>query len=104
MKDSKKIEQLAEQALRSLDNVQQLEPNDFLAAKAWHRMQGNRQSIPSSYNKLLFRLAAVLLVFVGINCASFYVLGKKSTDTASTATGVNAFASAYGISNNSYNY
>jgi len=104
MKNKKEIEQLAEQALQSLDNMQQLEANDFLAAKAWQRMQNQRHGVPAGYNKLLLRLAVVLLMFVGINCVSFYVISKKNMDTASTVTGVDAFANAYGLSNSSGNY
>ena len=104
MKSRKDIEQLAEQALHSLDNLQQLDANDFLAAKAWQRMQTTRHGLPAGYNKLLLRLAVVLLLFVGINCVSFYVLSKKTVSTAQTATGIDAFASAYGLSNSSENY
>ena len=104
MKDKKEIEQLAEQALHSLDNLQQLDANDFLAAKAWQRMQNHRLAVPASYNKLLLRLAVVLLMFTGINCVSFYVLSKKTANTTTGATGVDAFANAYGLSNSSGNY
>lgn len=104
MKDRKEIKQLAEQALHSLDNLQQVDTNDFLAAKAWQRMQSYRHSLPTGYNKLLLRLAVVLLMFTGINCVSFYVLSKKSANTTTAATGVDAFANAYGLSNNSGNY
>jgi|GEM_PF-3204593 len=104
MKDRKEIEQLAEKALHSLDNLQQVDANDFLAAKAWQRMQTYRHELPAGYNKLLLRLAVVLLMFTGINCISFYALSKKSVDSTSAATGVDAFASAYGLSSNSENY
>lgn len=104
MKDRKEIEQLAEQALHSLDNLQQLEANDFLAAKAWQRMQNHPHNLSPVYNKLLVRLAVVLLMFTGINCVSFYVLSKKSANTATAATGVDAFADAYGLNNSSGNY
>ena len=104
MKNRKEIEQLAEQALQSLETLQLVEANDFLAAKAWQRMQNQRHGVPANYNKLLLRLAAVLLMFVGINCASFYVLNNKTANKTSTATGVGAFANAYGLSNSSDNY
>jgi hypothetical protein len=104
MKDPRDIEQLAEQALHSLDNLQQVDANDFLAAKAWQRMQSHPHNISPVYNKLLLRLAVVLSMFVGINCVSFYVLSNKSVDKVSTANGVDAFASAYGLSNSSGNY
>ena len=104
MKNKKEIEQLAERALQSLDGLQQVDANDFLAAKAWQRMQNQRHGLSAGYNKLLIRMAAVLVIFIGINCVSFYVLGKKNTDTASTTTGVDAFANAYGLSSSSENY
>ena len=104
MKDHEEIEQLARQALNSLDNLQLVEANEFLAAKAWQRIENRRQGLSPAYSKLLLRLAMVLLVFTGINCASFYVLNKTNTNTTSAATGVDAFASAYGLSNSADNY
>lgn len=104
MKDRKDIEQLAEQALYSLDSLQQLEANDFLAAKAWQRMQTYRHSVPPVYNKLLFKLAVVLVMFVGINFVSFYMLTKPTKTNTETVSGVDAFASAYGLGNTSDNY
>ena len=104
MKNKKEIEQLAGKALQSLDNLQQVDANDFLAAKAWQRMRDQRNGLPAGHNKLLIRMAAVLVIFIGINCVSFYVLGKKNPDTASTTTGVDAFANAYGLSSSSENY
>ncbi len=104
MNKQNKVEQLVEQTVSSLDNLQQLEPNDFLAAKAWHQMQNRNTSIPYRYNKLLFRLAAVLVVFVGINCFSFYIMNSNSKKQTETTNGVNAFADAYGLNNYSENY
>lgn len=105
MKDQDKIEQLANQTLGSLNNLQQVEANEFLAAKAWQRMQGYKQSMPHAYNKILLRLTVALLLFTGVNCVSYYVLSNnKTTANTSAATGVDAFANAYGLSNNSNNY
>ena len=103
MKDQN-IEQLADEALNSLNHLQQVEANEFLAAKAWQRMQSYKRSMPPAYNKIWLRLTVVLLLFTGINCVSYYILSKKNTNNTSTTTGVDAFADAYGLSNKLNNY
>ncbi len=104
MNKQNKVDQLVEQTLGSLDNLQQLEPNEFLAAKAWHQLQNRNVVMPYRHNKLLFRLVAVLIVFVGINCFSFYIMNSNSKKQTESTTGVNAFADAYGLNNYSENY
>ncbi len=108
MKNKQELEQKVEQTLNSLDNLQQLEANEFLHAKILHRMGGNSTATNLGYSKIMIRLAAILCLLIGINCVSFYVL-KPQTDigkvtAAKTATGANAFAEAYGLNNNLNSY
>jgi len=54
----------------------------------------------------MLRLAAVLILFIGLNGVSYYVLKQHTavTNTKTTTTWVNAFADAYSLDNNSDSY
>jgi hypothetical protein len=103
MKNKQDIEQAAEQALNSLNHMQQVEANEYLHAKIMQRMQNNKV-IPMAYNRLMLRLAAVLILLIGVNALSFYVLKQRSTTTEKTTTGADAFAKAYNLNNNLDSY
>jgi len=106
MKNKQDLERKVEQTLNSLDNMQQLEANEFLHAKILHRMTGNNTN--SAYSKVMVRLAAVLCLLVCINCVSFLLLKQQTVTTKATAakttTGADAFAEAYGLNNNLNSY
>ncbi len=104
MKNIKDLEKQAEQALNSLNNLQQVDANEFLHAKVLHRMQSRQEVKPMVYNKLMVRLAAVLCLFVCINSISYIALMQKNTTTAKTSAGVDVFAEAYGLNNNLNSY
>ena|ERR1700761_7663858 len=103
MKNKQDIEQAAEQALNSLSNLQQVEANEYLHAKIVQRMQNNKAA-PMAYNRLMLQLAAVLILLIGVNAVSFYVLKQRSTNTEKTTTGADAFAKAYNLNNNLDSY
>ena len=104
MKNQQEIERMAEQTLSSLDNLQQVEANEYLHSKIWLRINDTSKSIPPAYNRLMLRLAAVLFLFIGINCVSFYALKQHSVDTAQKSSGADAFANAYNLNDNSDSY
>lgn len=108
MKNKQELDRKVEQTLRSLDNLQQLEANEFLYAKILHRMSGNNNTaIYINYSKVMVRLAAVLCLLVCINCISFFVLKQQPVTTKVTAaktSGADAFAEAYGLNNNLNSY
>lgn len=105
MKNIKDLEKQAEQALNSLNNLQQIEPNEFLHAKILHRMQNQGEATPLYYNKLMVRLTAVLCLFVCINVASFFALTQTNkTVTIKTQPSADAFAQAYGLNTNLNSY
>jgi hypothetical protein len=103
MKNKQEIEQAIEQTLNSLNNLQQVEANEYLHAKIMQRMSNNR-AVPMVYTRLMLRLAAVLILLIGVNTVSFYVLKQRSTNTEKTTTGADAFAKAYNLNNNLDSY
>ncbi len=106
MKNMKNFEKQAEQALKSLDNLQQVEANEFLHAKIMHRMQNIPDASPLYYNKLMVRLTGVLCLFICINVATFFVLtpAKTETPTQKQPTDAASFAQAYGLNTNLNSY
>ena len=104
MKNIKDFEKQVGQALNSLDNLQQVEANEFLHAKIMHRMQNRGEASPLYYNKLMVRLAAVLCLFVCINAVSFFALNQTKQTTVKKQAGADVFAQAYGLNTNLNSY
>jgi hypothetical protein len=104
MKNNQDIEKAVQQTLNSLDNLQQLEANEFLYAKIKQRMDNTAKVVPMNYNRVMLRLAAVLILFIGINAISFYALKHNSANATQTTSGANSFADAYNLNNNTDSY
>ena len=105
MKNQQEIEEMAEQTLKSLNNMQQLEANEYLHSKILQRMNDSSKVVPMAYNRVMLRLAAVLVLFIGLNVASFYMLKQSSnTVTVKKAGTADAFADAYNLNNNLDSY
>jgi hypothetical protein len=104
MKNKQDLEKQAEQTLNSLDNLQQLEANEFLDAKILHRMQVMHHPPAITAQKLMLRLAGVLCLFIGLNITTYFVLKQPKHTTTKNINGVDAFADAYGLNNNSNSY
>jgi hypothetical protein len=107
MKALREIEEQANQALNSLENLQPLEANQYLYTKIKNRMLQSRQA--AQHIRLMFRLSAALLVFVCLNITSIYVFNtwqdKQNTNTPAKAkTGINALSDEFFPSTNTYNY
>ena|SRR5476651_2357752 len=106
MKNKQETERLTEATFNSLDNLQQVEANEFLYAKIKNRMRANEQRERVVYNRLMVKLSVALGLFICINGVSFYALqhrdnkGVKAKTTASAAS----FAEEYSLKDNSYNY
>ena len=104
MKDTKAIELLAEETLGSMDSLQQVDASGFIAARAWNRLAQRPQiTREGNYNKVLLRLAAVMVVLAGLNCASFFA-AERINKAGDKTTGSQAFANAYNLNNSSHNY
>ncbi|MBC7400178.1 MAG: hypothetical protein H7289_09555 [Mucilaginibacter sp.] len=104
MKNNQDIEKAVQQTLNSLDSLQQLEANEYLYAKIKQRMDNTAKVVPMNYNRVMLRLAAVLILFIGINGVSFYVLKHSSVHATQTTSGANAFADAYNLNKNTDSY
>ena len=105
MKKHGDIEKLAEQTLNSLDGLQQVEANEYLYAKIKLRMQESKEVMPMYGSRVMLRLAAVLVLFIGLNCISFYALKQQGAQTANPKSNdVEAFANAYGLNTNTDSY
>lgn len=102
MKTIREIEELADKTLTSLDNLQAVEANEYLYAKIKNRLLENRQNA-AAYTRLMLRLSLALILFSGINVASFYFLSARQHNAANQK-GINAFSEIYFPGDNSYNY
>lgn len=103
MKTPQDNDHLANQALTSLDNLQQVEANAYLYAKIVNRMQLARQNIAARHTRLMFRLTAALLLLLCVNITGFYLL-KKQQPGSKKANGITALSQEYFPQNDSYNY
>ncbi|MES2809535.1 MAG: hypothetical protein V4619_12970 [Bacteroidota bacterium] len=104
MKQHLDIEKAATQTLNSLDNIQQHNANPFLYAKIKQRMEHQHKLAAIDQTRLMMRLAAVLILFIGINGLSFYALKKHSKAKQPAQSGANAFAEAYQLNTNTESY
>lgn len=107
MKNKQELEKLAELALTSLDNLQPVEANEFSYGKVVNRMQMRQALDRKTSQRLMLKLAMTLVVFIGVNAVSFYVLEQQHHQAhakAVVATGAVAFAQEYSLQNSSYNY
>lgn len=104
MKNKQDLEQRAEQTLNSLDNLQQVEANEFLDAKILHHMQVMYHPPAVSSQKLMLRLAGVLCLFMALNITTYFVLKQPKQTTTKNINGADAFADAYGLNNNANSY
>jgi len=105
MKKHGDIEKLAEQTLNSLDGLQQVEANEYLYAKIKQRMQGSKEVVPLYGKRVMLRLVAVLVLFIGLNCISFYALKQQGSQTTGPkSSSAEAFANAYGLNTNTDSY
>ena len=106
MKTQTEIAQLTDDTLDSINNLQQVEANTFLFSKLQHRMQYNAQQTQLARVKILSRLSVALVLFIGLNVGSYYLLlgNSPKPKTMQKSTAVQAFASEYQLNTNEYNY
>ena len=105
MKNKQETERLTEATFNSLDNLQQVEANEFLYAKIRNRMQANEFQERVTYNRLMVKLSVALGLFICINGVSFYLFQHRQNKPAKTTTSpAAAFAEEYSLKDNSYNY
>ena len=106
MKNKKDAEKLAEETLKSIDNITALDVNDFLFTRVQNRINIKKQVTETLNLKTMYRLVAMLVFFILINMLSFrYLANKNSTNYKSPKTsGLDAFASDYNLNETTENY
>lgn len=105
MKSQQEIDRLTESALNSLDNLQQVEANDFLYSKIVNRIQMRQQQDRAGFRRLMVRLSFALVLFAGINVASFLILEhQRNKPQKPVKANEAAFASEYSLTDDGYNY
>jgi len=105
MKNKNDIERLAEETLASIDNIQAIEPNEFIFTRIQNRMQAKRQQYVAGRTKVLYRLSAILLLFTALNLTSYYLLKRSGNNAKVQKTrSIAAFASDYSLQQNSNDY
>jgi hypothetical protein len=106
MKNMEDAEKFAEEALKSIDNIQAVEANEFIFTRIKSRMETKVQASKRERVKLLYRLSALLLVFVMLNATSYFVLKpvQSAPVTKHKTSSISAFADDYQLEQGSYNY
>lgn len=105
MKNLKDAEKLAEETLKSIDNIQALEVNEFIFTRIQNHLEIKRNGYEKIKLKSMHRLAAALLLIITINIISVkYLANKSNSDSTQQTSGINAFASDYKLHENLNNY
>jgi hypothetical protein len=112
MRTKSEIEKLAYETLNSIGDIQQVEANPFLFAKIQARMEAATRKQNYIPVKTLSVLSATLLLFIGLNMASYFLLSGSSQQQASVTqqstskktTVAEAFAKQYNLTTEQYNY
>jgi hypothetical protein len=102
MKTKSEIDNLADAALNSIDNLQEVDANPFLYGK----IQSRFAAIKLQHNlniKIMSRLSIALLLFIGLNAGSYYLLNRQQK-TEKEATAAQAIASEYNLKTGGYDY
>jgi hypothetical protein len=105
MRDFEKAERLAEETLKSLDQLQPVEVNDFLFTRIKSRMATQKINAMKERTLALYRLSALLLLFLVINVSSYYWFKHEGSKPSSEdKTGIKSFSSEYHLQDTSYDY
>jgi hypothetical protein len=92
MKRNIPIDDQVNETMQSLDNLQPAKANEYLFTRIQQRIENRKQL--NNYSQLMFRLAIVLIVFIGINVFSYE---KLYSDVSSGTSDIEAFAADYGL-------
>jgi hypothetical protein len=95
------IERRIEDALNSLEGLQPAEANPFLYTKIEQRLRNRHEGFVSS--NTFYRLAFALLIFIVLNVFTFTKFHPVDATNGETKTGIEAFASEYGLQQSGVN-
>ena len=105
MKNLKEAEKLADEALKSIDNIQAVEVNEFLYTRIKNRMEALDERVEKPSAWPMYRLAAMLLLFIAINIVSFnYLYSTNSANKSMKSSELNAFSEDYNLQGSQNNY
>ena len=106
MKTKNEIERLAEETLKSIDHIQQVEANNFLFTRIESQMTADNYQPGFAAIKYLSRLSIALVLFIGLNTLTYYFLSDKVTEPVvkQKSTAAEALATEYNLSTNQYSY
>jgi len=105
MKNIKDAERLAEETLKSIDGIEQVEVNDYLFTRIQSRIEMRKAANEPVNLTYLYKLAATLLFFTCINIIAFnYLTNKNQVNNNQKKNGIDAFAEDYSLNQNISNY
>lgn len=102
MKTSIEIEKLTADTLNSIGQLQKVDANPFLYSKIQSRLLAIKQQHTLN-TKVMARLSLALLLFIGLNAGSYYLL-KRHQKTEKQTTAAQAIASEYNLKTGEYDY
>ena len=97
----KQIEEHVEATMNSLEGLQSAIANPFLVTRIEQRL-ANKYSV-ETYGKKMFGLAIAILLFIVLNVFSYEKIANSKSAVNTSANGIEAFASDYGLTDNSTN-
>ncbi len=105
MKNLKDAERLAEEALKSIDNIQPAEVNEFIFNRIQNRIENSAKGYERVKLKSMHRLAAALLLIIAINIISLkYLVNKNTGYNGHQTSGIDAFSNDYNLQEKLNNY
>ncbi len=105
MKNLEEAEKLADEALKSIDNIQAVEVNEFLYTRIKSRIEALDEGMEKVSAWPLYRLVAMLLLFIAINIVSFsYLSSSVSVNKSMKNNELNTFSEDYNLQSGQNNY
>jgi hypothetical protein len=95
------IERRIEETLNSLDGLQHAEANPFLYTKMEQRLRNKHEGVASG--NTFYRLAFALIIFIVLNVFTYTKFHSVDTTNGAAKTGIEAFASEYGLQQSAVN-
>lgn len=92
----KKIEQLVDETLNSLDGMQRAAANPFLYTRIEQKIKGRYSMV--YHRKLMPVLAVALVLFISLNVLSYFTVADKPATVSNTGSGIENFANEYDLS------
>jgi hypothetical protein len=95
------IERRIEDTLNSLEGLQKAESNPFFYTKIEQRLRNTQQGLVSSTT--FYRLAFALIILIVLNVFTYTKFHSIDATNGATKTGIEAFASEYGLQQSGVN-